>query len=205
MRIKFQSNSKRRTCRHRLDTTYTSELCAITFDVFLRHMEEEKLPRGGSQSNFKTGQKHVQETNVPEMRTLHKWLLKSFVKTLKLMASPPTSALFVHTIPPQHLHAILFYQTKWGRCVSCCGWRTLMNYVLCCRTGNALKYRCVSKAAEKKHRRSGGQQEAGWSEKYIYRAFEAFQKWKATAKFCYQKNYYYSNYGTDPNKCLCLA
>lgn len=118
------ASSSRATARgghYLLDTTYTSELCAITFDAFLRHTEEEKLPRGGSQSNFKTGQKRVQETNVPEIRTLHKWLLKSFVKTLKLMASPPTSALFVHTIPPQHLHAILFYQTKRGRCVSCCG------------------------------------------------------------------------------------
>lgn len=39
-----------------------------------------------------------------------------------------------------------------------------------------LKIQMRFKSSGKKHRRSGGQQEAGWSEKYIYRAFEAFQK-----------------------------
>lgn len=52
--------------------------------------------------------------------------------------------------------------------------------------------------------RAQGQRAAGWCEEYIYSAFEAFRNWKATAKRCFQKYYYYSIYGKGPNKRLCL-
>lgn len=92
-------------------------------------------------------------------------------------------------------------------CLICTDWsfgrRTLINPIFSGRTGNALKYSCVSKTA--KNIRAQGRREAGWCEKYIYSAFEAFRSWKATANCCFQKYYYYSNYRKGWNKRPCLV